>query len=192
MNAHRWAGVLLVLSFLILIVGAGANAPGLYQTQDIAERMRILEAYRSRWYIERAASVVYALLQLTAFLLLAYSLRKTTSSWVPVLSVVAFAVATASALVFIYLQTTDPRGGYSRAYPLPEDLTYWMLLAGYLFLGISFFQGGLPAWLGYLTAAAAVVLGGIFLVTGVGGWIPFILMFLQLLIGIVLIVRWGG
>jgi len=187
MDTQRLAGVLLIASFVTLMLSTVVNAPGLYQTQDIEQRLQIIETHRTRWLINQALVVLYAPLTVIAFSLLAYTLRTRGQPWIPVLGAVAIVAGTVAGMYFVYLQTTDPRGGYSGAYPTPENLAYWLWLAGMLLFGVAFLQAGLPGWLGYLTAGAALLYGIAFLITGGGFLTPFLLGLLSLVIGIFLL-----
>ena len=59
------------------------NAPGFYQTQDISERLQIIETYRTRWLINQALVALYAPLTVVGFALLASTLRTTAMAWIP-------------------------------------------------------------------------------------------------------------
>ena len=188
MDTQRLAAILFLVSFLAIIGTTMAIPPELYATEDIDKRLEILEANRSRWYVERTMGVLFSLGLAGGFTLLASKLRVTGGTpWVLNLSTAAILGATIVGLYFVYLQTIDPRGGYSGAYPIPENLAYWLWLAGTLLFGIAFLQAGLPAWLGYLTVGAALVYGIVFLLTGAGFMTPFLVGFLCLPIGIVLL-----
>jgi len=181
------AAILLIVVFVLVMISTWATPPGLYATQDIDKRLEILEVYKIRWYIERAVIVLYSLMTIIGFSLLAFKMWTTRRSWLPVLSAAIIIAGTIAGLYFVYLQTMDPRGGYSRAYPIPENLAYWLWLTGIFLFGIAFLQTDLPAWLGYLIAGAAGIYGIVFLFTGTGFMIPFILAALDLVIGIVLL-----
>ena len=189
MNPQRLSAILLIAIFVAVIFTTIINAPGLYQTQDINERLQIIETYRTRWLISQTLVVIYSLLTIIGFSLLASTLMTTGRAWIPVLGAAAMVAGTISGLYFLYLQTIDPRGGYSGAYPLPESVTYWLWLAGTLLFGFAFLQVGLPAWLGYVTVGTAIVYGLIFLLTGAGFMTPFLVALLTLVIGIVLLIR---
>lgn len=187
MDTQRISAILLIASFLAIGLSTVVNAPGLYQTQDIEERLQIIETHRTRWLANQALAFVGVLLTAVGFTLLASALRKDSGSIVPIFGAIAIAAGSVAMIYFLYLQTTDPRGGYSGAFPTAENLAYWLWLAGTLLFGIAFLQGSLPAWLGYLTAGSAAVYGIVFLITGFGAITPFIVAFLSLVIGIVLL-----
>ncbi len=187
MDLRRLSAVLLIATFVGMLLSSFLNAPGLYQTQDVDERLRIIEAHRGRWLASQAVATGSALLLAAGFAILAWTLRKNGISWVPILGGAAIVAGTLAGLYFVYLQMVDPRGGYSGAYPIPENSAYWLWLAGQLLIGIAMLQSGMPAWLGYLTAGAALAYGAVFLLTGAGFMAPFLLALLALVIGIVLL-----
>lgn len=189
MGVHRVAGIMLITGFITLIGGAILGPPGLYQTDDIGQRLQILENLQTRWIVERVGSVLFCLLYLAGFALLAYDLWSSTEDRIALLGGVAFLAATVSAMAFIYLQTSDPRSGYSGAYPFPEELAYWLWLAGMLFFGAAFVMGTLPDWLGILTAGVALIYSIVFLFSGIGAFAPFLLTLVGLVTGVVLLLR---
>jgi hypothetical protein len=188
-DVQRFAAILLIASFVTTMLTTLVNAPGLYSTADIDARLRIIETHRTRWLISQALVILYNPLAIAGFGLLASTLRMEGKTWIPVFGAVAIVAGAIAAMYFVYLQTTDPRGGYSGAYPTAENLVYYLWLAGMLFFGIAFLQAGLPAWLGYLTAGTAIIYGVTFLRTGAGFMTPFLLAFLSLVIAIVLLRR---
>ena len=187
MNAERLAAVFLIGSFVSVMFSLLINAPGLYATRDIDRRLQIIETYRRRWLTSQALVVLYFPLTIVGFSLLASLLQSGGKGWIPVLGAVAIALGVLAGTYFVYLQTTDPRGGYSGAYPTPENVAYWLWLAGMVLFGIAFLQASIPAWLGYLTAGIAVLYGLVFLLTGAGFMTPFILALLSLIIAIFLL-----
>ncbi len=187
MDTQRLSAILLIAGFVGMLGSTFLNAPGLYQTQDIERRLEIVQTHRQRWLASQAVVFVSVALLTAGFAFLAFTLQTSASAWVPILGTAAITVGSLSGIYFVYLQTTDPRGGYSGAYPTPEQLAYWAWLAGQLLFGVALLQTELPAWIGYLTAGSAALYGIVFLITGAGFMAPFLLAFLCLLIGIVLL-----
>lgn len=187
MNLQRLSAILFIVVFVTVMLGILVNAPGLYETQDINARLRIIEANNTRWMVNQALTFLYILLTVLGFAALASMLRKTGKVWLLAISTVFILAGSISGAYFVYLQTMDPRGGYSGAYPLAEHLAYWFWLAGLLFFGIAFLQSSLPPWLGYLTVGTAFIYAIFFLFTGAGFLTPFLMAILSLVIGIVLL-----
>jgi len=187
MDKQRLTAILLIAAFAIIMISTAVNAPGLYQTQDIEERLQIIDTYRTRWLVNQALVFVYLMFTMTGLLMLVSILWTRVQSQILAPGAVALIAGIIAGLYFLYLQTIDPHGGYSGAYPIWENLAYWLWLASTFLFGIAFLQAGFPAWLGYLTAGAAIAYGIVFLITGAGFMTPFILGILQLVIGIVLL-----
>jgi len=187
MNPQRLSAILFIVVFVTTVLGVLVNAPGLYATQDIDVRLQIIEANKTRWLANQSLTFLYILLTVIGFAILASILRKTGNVRIPTFAAIFILVGSLAGACFVYLQTMDPRGGYSGAYPLAENLAYWFWLAGLFLFGIAFWRTSLPAWLGYLTTGIAVVYGIIFLFTGAGFLTPFLMALLSLVIGIVLL-----
>jgi hypothetical protein len=187
MNAQRFAAILLVVGFVSLMLSVLVNAPGLYATQNINQRLQIITAYKTRWLFNQALAFLYILLTTIGFAVLAFALRTPGKARIHFLGVAAYVIGSISGTIFMFFQTIDPRGGYSGAYLAPEALAYWFWLGGALLLGIAFLQDSLPAWLGYLMVGVALVYGIIYLVSGAGFLTPFLIALLSLVIGIFLL-----
>jgi hypothetical protein len=78
---------------------------------------------------------------------------------------------------------------YEGAYSAMQTLYYSLSLGGLLLFGVAILQASLPAWLGYLTAGAALIYGAVFLVTGSGFATPFLISILSLVIAIILLLQ---
>jgi hypothetical protein len=189
MSLQRLSAILFIIVFVTVILGVLVNAPGLYVTQDINARLQIIESNKTRWLTNQALTFIYILLTAIGFAILSSILRRTGNGWVPILAAIFIMVGSLSGTYFVYLQTIDPRGGYSGAYPLAEHLAYWFWLAGFFLFGIAFLQTNLPLWLGYLTAGIALIYGIFFLFTGAGFLTPFLMALLSLGIGFILLTR---
>lgn len=185
MDLRRLSAVLLIAAAVGTLLSSFLNAPGLYQTHDIDERLEIIEGNRDCWIASQVVVAISASLMAAGFAILAWTLRQHGSSWLAVAGGAAIGAGTISGLYFVFLQTVDPRGGYSGAYPVPENVAYWLWLAGQLLLGVALLQTDFPGWLGYLTGGTALAYAIAFLLTGAGFMTPFLLALVALLIGIV-------
>jgi hypothetical protein len=187
MDAQRLSSVLLIAGFAVLLLGFPFGLRGIYLTTDPSERVGIIEKHKTRWYITQVLLGLGFLLIAVGFAVLASHLRTVANAWIPALGAAALVVGTISGVLFLYRQTTDPLSVYQGAYSGMETLNYWLSLAGLLLFGVAFLQAGLPAWLGYLTAGAALLYGAVFLVTGAGWLTPGFVSILGLVIGIILL-----
>ncbi len=187
MDTQRLSAILLIAGFAVLLLGFPFGLRGIYQTKDPAERVQIIEENKTRWNISQLSIGLGFLLIAVGFALLAVHLRTAANAWIPALGAAAMVVGTISGVLFTYRLTTDPLSVYQGAYSGMETLNYWLSLAGLLLFGVAFLQAGLPAWLGYLTAGAALAYGIVFLVSGAGWLTPGVVAILGLVIGIVLL-----
>ncbi|MFQ5944584.1 MAG: hypothetical protein ACE5JF_13635 [Anaerolineales bacterium] len=172
MDAQQLSAVLLIAGFAVLVLGLPFGVPGLYQATDPAERVQLIEQHKTRFKVTQVSLALGFLLTTVGFVVLASELRKVGNAWIPTLGAAALVVGVISGEYFIYRQTTDPLRAYSGQYSGFETLSYWLWLAGLLLFGVASLQAGLPAWLGYLAAGAALIYGVIFLVTGSGFLTP--------------------
>jgi hypothetical protein len=90
MNAQRFAAILLIASFVSLMLSVLVNAPGLYATQNINERLQIISAYKTRWLFNQALAFLYILLTTIGFAVLASALRTPGKAWIPAAHTRAF------------------------------------------------------------------------------------------------------
>jgi hypothetical protein len=147
MDTQRLSAILLIAGFAVLMVASLLGPRGIYQTSDPAERVQIVEEYKTSWNITQSLTGLGLLLTAVGFAVLGSRLRTAGNAWVPILGAVAFVVGAISAALFLYRQTTDPLSAFEGAYSGMQTLAYWLWLAGLLLFGISFLQAGLPAWL---------------------------------------------
>lgn len=187
MTVQRLAALCLIGSFLASAASVLTGAPGLYATQDIVQRLQVIATYRTRWLVTQGLVGLYGLLTISGFALLAHALRSTRRTWIPVLGAGTMIMGTLASMYFVYLQTVDPRGGYSGAYPTPEALAYWFWLAGLVLLGMAYLRAGWPSWLGYLSIGGAAVYAAVYLLTGAGFLTPFVEAIIALATAIVVL-----
>jgi hypothetical protein len=186
-NLQNSAAVLLIAGVAAMVASFVIGLPGIYQTPDLQERVRIIEESKARWNISQFAIGLSLVLTAIGIALLAGGFRASTNSWVAVLGAGIFVAGSIAGAVFLIRQTIDPLSSYQGDFKAFEFAYYWLALAGLLLFGIAFLQADLPAWLGYVTAGSALVYGIYFLVSGVGYPTPGLVTILTLVIGIVLL-----
>ncbi len=190
MDTQRLSAFLLIAGFAALALSFLLGPPGMAQTYrppDPDRRIQIIEEYKTRWNISQLLIGLSILVTAIGFAVLAMRLSTLVNAWVPGLAAAAILVGTIPVTLFIYRQTIDPLGSYEGAYTGMVTLYSWLAVAGLLLFGVAFLQAGLPAWLGYLTAGAAIVYTIFFLVTGHGWLAPFLVALLGLVTAIVLL-----
>lgn len=182
------SAVLLIVAFVVLAASAVIGVPGLYAAENIDAQVELIGAHRRRWLGTQALVSLYVLVATAGFVALAVDLASSVSVLLPAVAAVAIGVGSASGLYFVYLQTADPRGGYSGKYPLPEVAAYWLWLAGVLVLGVALLAAG-PLWLGLLAVGGAVVFLAFYLITGMGFVTPAFTAVVGLVIGVEMLLR---
>jgi hypothetical protein len=186
--ATQLTGILLVSGFVVLAASALVGVPGLYGAGSIDAQLELIRAHRRRWLATQALVTLYLVLAGAGFVALAVELAPDAGSWVPAVAALAVVAGSLSGLYFVFLQTTDPRGGYSSKYPLPEAAAYWLWLGGVLLFGVAWLLAG-PAWLGALTVAGSVAFTALFLVTGKGFATPALTALVGLVAGLALLLQ---
>ena len=197
MDPQRLSAILLIAGFVAMLFGTVLLPPGLYDTEgkrrqlsdrpDPNSQAELIDQYRARYNFAQLLNALWIVLITVGFALLASQLRMGKNAWIPVVGAVVFVVGSISGGIFLYRQTTDTLNAYSGAYSTFETLAYWLWLGGLLLFGVAFLQAGLPAWLGYVTAGAALAYGIFFLVSRAGFITPFLVSFLGIVIAIVLL-----
>ncbi len=196
MNALHLSAILLIASSVAMVVGTVLLPQEIYAVEgprtlssrpDPNRATEAIEQNRTRYNIAQIVNVLSVVLLVGGFGVLAWHLRGTENAWIPLLGTAVLAVGTIAGVIFLFRQTTDTFNSYSGAYSAFENAAYWLWLVGTVLMGIGFLQAGLPSWLGYLTAGASLLYGVFFLVTGAGFMAPFLIGFLALVIGIVLL-----
>jgi hypothetical protein len=166
------------------------GVPGFYETTNIAVRAELVAQYRLRWIIaNQLMGALGAALPAVAFgLLLGYLRKHGAAPWQAASGAVAFALGSMAALLLLYVRQIDLVGFFAGRFPDYHAFTDAFWLAALLFLGISFLQAGLPAWLAYFTTGLVPILLTVWLLIPAGfAIVPFpILLFLVPAIGIVL------
>lgn len=175
MDIQRLAAIVLIASFVAVLLGSfPTSIPGYYQTQDIAERLRLVEEFSGRWFMNKLLFYVWSVLALAGMVLLTIYLRRSGASIVAFVGLLPFALGTAAYFLTNYIQQTDLAGYFAGNYLDYHRIGNWLSLAGLLLLGVAILQAGLPAWLSYLTIGTSLVLAVVLLVVPAIFWlIPF-------------------
>jgi hypothetical protein len=188
MNIQRISAVLLVASVVIIVISFLVGVPGFYQTQDIAERVRLVEKFRTRWLVTIFINMVVSLLPAIGLVLYGIHLWRSNGTLLAVLGASLYALGAIAYVIHEYVRYTDLVGHFGGSYPDYHGIGNWFVLAGLFALGVSFLQIGLPNWLAYLSIGLSIVLGVIWLITpGFFFAIPFFAIALFLVISIVLL-----
>ena len=191
MNIQRLSAVLIIASFVIpLFFSFFVGVPGFYQTQDFAERVRLVDEYRARWNAENILNYLIFLLSTVGVALLSVHLRRSGASLVAALGALTFAIGSAYYALVIFMRDADMIGYFEGKYPDYHGFGNWFVLVGLFLLGVAFLQVRFPTWLSYLTIGAALVMAAVLLILPAFFFtIPFLSFGLLLVIGIVVLRR---
>lgn len=185
MDVTRVSGIMLILGFVLLGLSFIVGVPGFYQTQDIAERVRLVDEYRTRWNVTIALNMVLFVLPTIGLLYYGVHLWRSTGTILAALGPSIYALGAIAFVIHEYVRTTDLVGHFEGRYPDYHGIGNWFVLAGLLLVGVSFLQAGLPTWLSYLTIGLSIALSVIWLIApGFFFAIPFFAIALLLVIGI--------
>lgn len=188
MDTQRLSAYLLLAGVAVMLVsfalGLGRR---IYQTQDFNQRVEIIKASKTRWYVSQSLIAISALLTAGGFFVLNIWLYGMADPWPYTLGAGAMIIGAISGVIFVYRQTADPLSSYQGAYRAFEFVYYWLAVGGLLLFGIAFLQAGLPTWLGYLTVGATVIYAIFLAATDVGFATPGLVFVLSLVIGVTLL-----
>lgn len=162
MNQPQLIGALLIVGFGFVLVASTVGPPKLYQEPDVNRQLELIAEHQATWI---ASNVFFGLAGLvTAFglVLFALELRGSEIAWLAGAGALAYALGTLTYTVFLYRRTANPA-------PLFTDYTFSpltvlllsTLVIGLLLTGIAFLQAGYPSWLGGVTIAGMVLIGGV-------------------------------
>lgn len=190
MNIQRLSAVLLISSFVILVISILVGVPGFYQTQDIAERVRLVNEYRTLWNANNILNYLIFLLTTVGVGLLSVYLRRSGASLVAALGALSYAIGSVFYALVIFMRDADMVGYLEGKYPDYHGFGNWFVLGGLFLLGVALLQARFPAWLSYLTIGAALVMAAVLLIWPAFFFIiPFLSIGLLLVIAIVVLRR---
>ncbi len=189
LDTQRLVSILLIASFMAMILAAPFGVPGYYQTQDIGERLQLVERYRTRYDINKSLLYLWSILSVAGVVVLAIYLRGRGASTTAALAALLVALGSVAYFLVNYTQQFDLAGYLGGKYPDYHVYGNWLVLAGLLLLGLALLQADAAPWLSYLTIGAAIVPAVVLLIRPALFWlIPFFpYVPLLLLIGIVLL-----
>jgi hypothetical protein len=187
-NIQRLSAVLIITGFVFLVISGLVNAPGFYQTQDIAERVQLVNQNQVLWNANILLNYLVFLLTTVGVSLLSIHLWRNGASLFAVFGAISYAVGSVFYALVIFSRNADLLGFLEGNYPDYHGFGNWFVLAGLLLLGTAFLQAGMPTWLSYLTMGVSMVLATVLLIWPTFFFmIPFLAIGLLLVIGIVVL-----
>jgi uncharacterized membrane protein len=107
MNLQPISSLVISAGFTLYIL-AMLVVPQFYQTEDIASRLAIIAANRTRWNVSQFFFALWAGIPAVGFLLLVISERSAPAAWLYYLGAAGFAAGSAIGMWLVYRQTLDP------------------------------------------------------------------------------------
>lgn len=189
MNLKTGAGLALIGAFLMLFVGAILSPPKIYDEPDISVRVERVRKHQSRWFASQAVTGLALALAPVGYFLLASHLRGDAGGILGHLAAGAIFFGSVLGEVYLYRLAIDPESSWTGTSALLQGAV-WLTIAGSLTFGLLLLQGGLPAWIGYLTLVAAAISAAVYFFMQVPSFYLISLLYLvTMLIGVALLTQ---
>lgn len=191
MDLLTLAGILMILSFVLIVLNMLLAPPRLYQETDTEVRLQIIADHRFRWIFAQVTGALGPLLAAIGFLLLAIHFQEVQSSLLLNIGAAAFILGALSMMLYTFQSLSDPGAYLTNTKIAPVEIAGISLTsAGGILFGVIFLQSSIPNWLGYLTIGSAVLLFTYLFLRGSFGYLMVILFYLvTLIVGIVLVLQ---
>jgi hypothetical protein len=187
MDLRIGAGVALIGTFVMLFGGAVLSPPGIYGEPDIGARLETIAAHQTRWFASQAVSGLALALAPVGYVLLALHFRQGGGGTLGAFAAGCILVGSLIGEVYLYRFAVDPGTYWERSSALLQAAV-WLTIAGSFLFGLIFLQGGLPAWIGYITLLASASSAIVYLFANVPSFFLVSLLYLvAMLIGIVVL-----
>lgn len=197
MNNRRLSGIVLIISFVVLVIfGYIFTPPNLYQESDIGARMNIVEQYRSQFNISQTATAAGGVGMAVGYLLLSLYLRRDETARLASIGAGVMFLGAVSLAILMLRGISDPRAYLERNSAQGSPLLIyeqgytWFTIVGYLLYGLVFLRGDFPKWLAYFTLGYTIVILIVALL--ISTFAVEFLFLMPLVIGIVLLLRPKG
>lgn len=158
MSQARISALFMFVGFFFLISGGALAPPGVYRATQLADQLKIIAEYQSRWSTTNFVGALGVLSTATGFVILSLHLWGAQNKALLVLGTAAFVISGLAIALQSYLRVADPVAQLAGEAVL-DQIGFYTLLIGVFIFGLIFLQAGYPAWLGYLSLGAAVLLG---------------------------------
>lgn len=158
LSSERLGGLLLTLSFPVLVIGGVAAPSGAYQG-PIEDRLAVIDANQAQWILSKVFDGTAVALLAAGGLTLAVGLHPRRLPGVT--GGISLGLAGITGLIYVYRLATDPGPLYDRDTPVPMVVVLIALTAvGVLALSLHFLGAGYPRWsslTGAVSGAGALV-----------------------------------
>ena len=174
MDSPRTVGIILIVGFVVMVVGAFVAPQGAYQG-EVSDRLALIEDQESRWVLSKVFDGLSVLLLTGGMVLLGVmNTSNDAEGWLNTSAAVCFAIAGIVGVIWVYLLVSDPGPLYDRDTPAPLVVGFVALLAIGLFAyGAHFLQAsGYPTWVAWVNIIVGVLVLIAVIGVAVGGGPP--------------------
>lgn len=162
MDFQQIAGIALIAGFILILVASFVGPPRLYQEPESETRLQIIADYPTRWVASNALFALGGLITAVGFLLFSLQLRGSVSAWWFGSSAATYTLGAILWAIFMYQRTVNPASLFtSYAFSPLTIALFGFLVLGLLLYGIVFLLADYPGWLGIVSIAGMVLIGGI-------------------------------
>ncbi|MDX1614607.1 MAG: hypothetical protein R3300_09880 [Candidatus Promineifilaceae bacterium] len=156
MALTQWAGIAILIGFVVFWLGNIYSPPGVYQESDLTVRLKIVDEYSRRWAVSQGLGGAGIAVALLGLLILSIGAANDNGPWLTYLPAALNAVTVVLLAVWLTQYIGDPASIWGRVEqsPLMLGASILILVAGILY-GLLFRQIGLAGWLSYLTIGYA-------------------------------------
>ncbi|MDX1601048.1 MAG: hypothetical protein R3191_06000 [Anaerolineales bacterium] len=159
MEDYRTVAWMLIAGAVLFLAAAFNPSSAVFTQADPGAKLNIIQDRRTLWNISQVLFGAGAAVTALAVLVLAVRWLDTSAGIPLLVGGAAMVVGAVLWDIHVYQRAVNPVGF------VEGELSAWLFSAytlltlfGLLILGLSFIQVGLPAWLGYGTAVAAILL----------------------------------
>lgn len=161
MNQPQIIAILLLVGFGFVMVASVVGPPRLYQEPDVNRQLELIVEHQTTWIASNIFFGLGGLVTSAGLVLFSLQLRGSENAWLAGAGSAAYALGTFAYAIFLYRRTVDPAALFTDYSFTP--LTVFLLASlviGLLLTGAAFLWVGYPAWLGVITIAGMVLVGG--------------------------------
>jgi len=165
MNYLQLAGISLIAGFVLILIATFVGPPRLYQESNSDTRLQIIADYPARWAGSNLTFALGGLITAIGLVLVSLQARGSVSGWWIGASAATYTLGAILWMIFMYQRTVNPASLFtSYAFSPLTVALFGLLVIGLLLYGILFLQADYPSWLGIVTIAGMVLIGGAALV----------------------------
>ena len=191
MDLLTLAGILMILSFVLIILNMVLAPPRLYQETDKEVRSQIIADHQTRWITSQVMGALAPIFTAFGFLILAIHFQSTQNPWLLYIGAAGLILGAVSMMIYSFQGMSDPGTYLTITKPSPLVIAGVALTSiGGILFGVTFLQSSIPNWLGYLLIGSAILLISYLFIKESFVYLSIMLFYLvTLIVGIVLLLQ---